>query len=81
MDDDIQLTIAAQDRLLCESSQLGEQELNLYTGASILKCPTINHEEYILSRIDPEEKYDKIEKAYGYTDLGGEYHMVAAILR
>ena len=79
--DNIQLAIAAQDCLLSESNELGEQELNLYTGASILEYPTIDHEEYILSQIDPEQKYDKIKKAYEYTDMCGKYHMVAAILK
>ena len=58
-DDIIKITTCVTGRLLGYLYNLGQYGSNLYAGSSILEYPTIQLEEYILSRLDLGNNYKK----------------------
>ena len=53
----------------------------MYASGSLLECPSMVEEEYILSTIGQGGKESQyIENMYGYTDERGDYYMVAAVV-
>ena len=50
--------------------------------ASIIDCPSMVEEEYILTMIGQVNGDNRayIENMYGYTDNRGDYYMVAAVI-
>ena len=79
----IQQIIDLQDTLLnnlyCDESN--NEEFCMFASVSLLECPSMVEEEYILSAIGQggiDSQY--IENMYGYTDERGDYYMVAAAI-
>ena len=84
-DQDIQQVIDATDLLLEDSYnvELNVEEFSMFAGrASIIDCPSMAEEEYIITMIDQVnvENSAYIENMYGYTNERGDYYMVAAVI-
>ena len=83
-DQDIQQVIDATDLLLDDSysDESNEEEFSMFAGsASVIDCPSIVEEEYILAMIGQVgDNSPYIENMYGYTNKRGDYFMVAAVI-
>ena len=79
----IQQVIDLQDKLLedLHYNESNDEEFCMYASGSLLECPSMVEEEYILLAIGQGgEESQYIENMYGYTDERGEYFMVAAVV-
>jgi hypothetical protein len=72
--------LSIEDRMLEETYDLGEGEISLVTG-NLLQCPSMTEEEYIHGMLDPNNKYEYIEQAFGFENEQGEYMLVAAYMK
>jgi hypothetical protein len=76
----IEEAISIEDRLLGDTYDLGEGEFSLITG-NLLRCPSDIEEAYFHAEIDPNNNYENIEHAFGYTNEQNEMMLVAAYMK
>ena len=76
---DIQQNINLQDKLLDDlyNDESNNEEFCMYASGSLLECPSMVEEEYILSTIGQGGKESQyIKNIYGYTNERGDYYFL-----